>query len=183
MPSGCHSWKIRWHLNEVICQVSSRFVCTDPLPYFTAIEGPLEVTVSLNVQSVWVLRRKHGLGFSFAALEAGEMNAKRGCRTILPPTFIAANFWCSSWLLTVIDVHSQEIQWFPLWHSEVRASWCILIIKPTRCANLSNLIWNRTLHVSVRFSVHHQESSTVYTAIGIYHTGFADCLIAWSGSH
>jgi hypothetical protein len=33
--------------------------------------------------------------------------------------------------------------------------------------------WNRTLHVSDRFSVHHQESSTVYTGIGICHTGFA----------
>ena len=32
--------------------------------------------------------------------------------------------------------------------------------------------WNRTLHVPDRFSVHHQESSTVYsyTAIGICHT-------------
>jgi hypothetical protein len=36
-------------------------------------------------------------------------------------------------------------------------------------------------HVSDRFSVHHQESSTVYTAKGIYHTGFADCLLAGSG--
>jgi hypothetical protein len=26
--------------------------------------------------------------------------------------------------------------------------------------------WNRTLRVSDMFSVHHQESSTVYTAIG-----------------
>jgi hypothetical protein len=34
--------------------------------------------------------------------------------------------------------------------------------------------WNRNLHVSDRFSVHHQESSTVYTAIGICHTGYAD---------
>ena len=38
--------------------------------------------------------------------------------------------------------------------------------------------WNRTLHVSDWFSVHHQKSSTVYTAIGICHTGFADCLLA-----
>ena len=36
---------------------------------------------------------------------------------------------------------------------------------------------NRTLHVSDRFSVHHQESSTVHTAI---HTGYADCLLASS---
>ena len=31
-------------------------------------------------------------------------------------------------------------------------------------------------------TVHHQESSTVYTAIGICHTGYADCLLAGSGS-
>jgi len=36
--------------------------------------------------------------------------------------------------------------------------------------------WIRTLHVSDSLSVHHQESSTVHTAIGICHTGFADCL-------
>jgi hypothetical protein len=40
--------------------------------------------------------------------------------------------------------------------------------------------WNRTLHVSDRFSVHQQESSTVYTAIVICHTGYADCLLASS---
>jgi hypothetical protein len=38
--------------------------------------------------------------------------------------------------------------------------------------------WNRTLHVSDSFSVHHQESNTVHTAIGIYHTGYADYLLA-----
>ena len=42
-------------------------------------------------------------------------------------------------------------------------------------------LWNRTLHVSDSFSVHHQESSTVHTAIGICHTGYADCLLAGSG--
>jgi len=45
----------------------------------------------------------------------------------------------------------------------------------------SNLFWYRTLHVSDRLTVHHQESSTVYTAIGICHTGYADCLLARSG--
>jgi hypothetical protein len=40
--------------------------------------------------------------------------------------------------------------------------------------------WNRTLHVSDRFSVQYQDSSTVYTAIGICHTGYADCLLASS---
>jgi len=37
--------------------------------------------------------------------------------------------------------------------------------------------WNRTLHVSDRFSVHHQESSTVHTTIC---TCYADCLLASS---
>ena len=37
---------------------------------------------------------------------------------------------------------------------------------------------NRILHVSDMFSVHHQESSTVYPAIGICHTGYVDCLLA-----
>jgi len=41
-----------------------------------------------------------------------------------------------------------------------------LIIKPIKCINFSNYFRNRTLNVSVSFSVHHQESSTVHTAIG-----------------
>jgi hypothetical protein len=40
--------------------------------------------------------------------------------------------------------------------------------------------WNRTLHVSDRFSVHHQESTTAYRAISICHTGYANCLLASS---
>ena len=36
----------------------------------------------------------------------------------------------------------------------------------------SNLFWYRTLHVSDRFYVHYRESSTVYTATGICHTGY-----------
>ena len=43
----------------------------------------------------------------------------------------------------------------------------------------SNLFWYRTLYVSDRLTVHHQESSTMYTAI--CHTGYADCLLARSG--
>jgi hypothetical protein len=57
----------------------------------------------------------------------------------------------------------------------------ILTIKPTRCTVFSNVFWNRTLHVSDRSTAHHQEASTVNTAIGICHTGYADCLLARSG--
>jgi len=37
----------------------------------------------------------------------------------------------------------------------------ILIIKPTRCTNFSNLFWNEILHVSDSSSIHHQEFFTV----------------------
>jgi len=41
--------------------------------------------------------------------------------------------------------------------------------------------WSRSLHVSDSISAHHQESSTVHTAKGMCHTGYADCLLAGSG--
>ena len=47
--------------------------------------------------------------------------------------------------------------------------------KSQRNAQISEIyFWNRTLHISDSFSVHHQESSTVHTAIGICHTGYQD---------
>jgi hypothetical protein len=39
------------------------------------------------------------------------------------------------------------------------------IIKPTRCTNFSNLFWDETLHISDNSFVHHQEFSTVHTAV------------------
>ena len=56
------------------------------------------------------------------------------------------------------------------------------VIKTTGMHYFSNLFWYRTIHVSYRFTVHHQDSSTVHTAISICHTGYADCLLAGSGS-
>jgi len=52
----------------------------------------------------------------------------------------------------------------------------VLIIKPTRCTNFSNLFLEETLHVSDSSSVHHQEFFTVYTAnlYEIYH-----CCVQW----
>jgi len=45
------------------------------------------------------------------------------------------------------------------------ASWQILIIKPTRCTNFSNLFWNETLHGSDNSSAHHQGFFTAHTAM------------------
>jgi len=56
----------------------------------------------------------------------------------------------------------------------------VLIIKTNNIHYFSNLFWHRTLHVSDSSSVHHQECSTVYAAIGICHTGYADCLLVRS---
>jgi hypothetical protein len=69
---------------------------------------------------------------------------------------------------------------FDIRHSEDRASWHIIIIKSNEMHYFSDLFWYRTLHVSDRFTVHHQESSTVYTAIGICHTSYVDGLLAYS---
>ena len=74
------------------------------------------------------------------------------------------------------------VSWsLPLEADSTKRKGYFLIIKPTRCINFSNLFLNVTLHVSDRFSVHHQESSTVYTKIDICHTGYAECLLAGSG--
>ena len=53
--------------------------------------------------------------------------------------------------------------------------------KNQRDALISQIyFWNRILHVSDSFSIHHQEASTVHTAIGVCHTGCSDCLLASS---
>ena len=44
-------------------------------------------------------------------------------------------------------------------------SFSLLIIKPTRCINSSNLFWHATLHVSDSSSVHHQEFFTAHIAM------------------
>ena len=58
---------------------------------------------------------------------------------------------------------------------------CIMIYsynKTQQEARISQIyFWNRTLRVSDSMSVHHRECSTVHTAIGIGHTGYADCLL------
>ena len=41
----------------------------------------------------------------------------------------------------------------------------------------TNLFWYINLHVLDMCSVHDQESSSVYTAIGIGYTDYADCLL------
>ena len=43
---------------------------------------------------------------------------------------------------------------------------------------MHNYYHKSTLHVSDSSSVLHQESSTLHTAVGIYHKGYADCLLA-----
>ena len=44
----------------------------------------------------------------------------------------------------------------------------IFKIKPTGCTNISNLIGNKTLHVSDSYSVHHQEFFLLYTQQNLY---------------
>ena len=66
-------------------------------------------------------------------------------------------------------------------HSEDFVHRDIFLQQNQRDAHISQIyFWNRTPHVSDRFSVHHQKSSTVYMATGVRHTRFADCLLVGS---
>jgi len=56
------------------------------------------------------------------------------------------------------------------WRSGDRASWKILIIKPTRSLISQICFWNETPHVSDSSSVHHQEFFAVHTEM-VCHTG------------
>jgi hypothetical protein len=67
-----------------------------------------------------------------------------------------------------------------IWHSEDRALWYILIIKPTRCT-ISQICFDKVLYMfwtdlpSIIRSL-----NTVYTAVGICHASSFDCLLARS---
>jgi hypothetical protein len=81
-------------------------------------------------------------------------------------------FW--SILRHLVAVSSSYKFLLLFWQWEDRTSRYILIIKASEIHHFSNVFWYRSLHVSGRFTVHHQESSTVYTATGICHTGYVD---------
>jgi len=49
-----------------------------------------------------------------------------------------------------------------------------------RCTNSQIYFWDRTLHVSDWFCVHHQESGTVHTAIGICHTAVSKTCMTYT---
>jgi len=56
------------------------------------------------------------------------------------------------------------------------------IIKANEMHYFTNLFWQRTLHVSDRSTVHHQEYlNTVYTAIGICHASYVG--VCWRGQY
>jgi len=47
------------------------------------------------------------------------------------------------------------------------------IKQPTRCTNIQHLFCHKSLHISSIFCAHHQELSTVRTAIGTFYEGCA----------
>jgi hypothetical protein len=72
---------------------------------------------------------------------------------------------------------AQWLQWKPLVLPSSRGdSRVVFVVGPD-----GRLARPRALHVSDRFSIHHQDSSTAHTAIHICHTGCVDCLLAGSG--
>ena len=77
-------------------------------------------------------------------------------------------------LYQVVLVVQAKAGMLPFLRSCDCASWQILIIKPTRCTNFSNLFWNEVLYVSDTSSVHHQEFFTVHTAMVYMSYRFVD---------
>jgi len=65
-------------------------------------------------------------------------------------------------------------------HSDDHASWYILVVKPTRCSNFSNLFWNKTTCFG-QFLCPSSGVSCCTHSNSICHTGFADSLEAGSG--
>ena len=61
------------------------------------------------------------------------------------------------------------VEWWPLLPEICLGTF--FIIKPTRCANIPNLIRHETLHVSGSSSAHHQEFIHCIFGTGICHTG------------
>jgi hypothetical protein len=64
------------------------------------------------------------------------------------------------------------------WHSDDRASWYILIIKPTRCTNFSNLFLEQNSTASGQFL--YPSSGVIHCTLsnGARHKGYANCLLA-----
>jgi hypothetical protein len=110
---------------------------------------------------------------SFVRQMPGYNSHRRGTARTLPKLIVLLYvlFVCKCVLCYCHWVSTQlQLTNISIWHSEDCPSWYVLIIKPKRCTNFRIYYSNRILHVSDRFSVHHQESSTVYTALGICHS-------------
>jgi len=99
----------------------------------------------------------NGLNTSISILETP-------CRVFLAVTQCISNLKSSS---NHVLWRAVTVWYLHIWYSEDRASW---YNKNQRDALISHIyFWNRTLHVSDRFSVHHQESSTVHTEASSQH--------------
>ena len=91
------------------------------------------------------------------------------------PVFLVLYFACNK----NTPKSTARAQFFKVVHANsdisrsVERVFIFLTIKPSRCTNFSNLLCNKTLHISDSFSVHHQDFLTANTAM-VYGINFAD---------
>jgi hypothetical protein len=100
--------------------------------------------------------RRHGTKFSRHGELASGICAPWRARVCVYPLTCSPVYLCSCWFFPkLVCVNFSENSY-----------------NKSNEMHFSNLfvIWYRNLHASDRFIVHYQESSTVYTAIGICHT-------------
>ena len=114
--------------------------------------------------------------------------------------YIQVNMWSVEGFLLLVSCLSTLLKCRPSLHFVCQqvciyftVVWpcCIVtnffIIKPTRCANFTNLFWHETVHVSDSSSVHHQEFIHCTLSNGICHTALEQdqdgtAVPSWSGS-
>ena len=117
----------------------------------------------MYTQHVWSTNINTVMTYHTNHQRTRQLSASFAYYTLLPHTSITL---LSSGRYHFVCLFTYLLTHLALWDPEIH-QWahCILIIKPTICTNFSNLFWNKTLHVSDSSSVHHQEFSTVHTAM------------------
>ena len=118
-----------------------------------------------NIKKTWILtlliqKLEQYLYRIISNSEVESFWKKTQCTEFLVPTGDSNVEWCKTprWQVAMATKFcTVAINICGIWRLEGRASWYILIINANEMHCFSTLFWPRTLHVSDRFSVHHQE--------------------------
>ena len=83
------------------------------------------------------------------------------------------NYMSEKYSVTHVTINHVLQKHIPSFYVQVTVHTYKLRIKQLDASNIQHLFCHKTLRVSGIFCAHHQELSTVRTAIGTYHAGYA----------